>query len=328
MNESRWKLTVLQIAFFCAFVNGPVTATAATKPASIRLRIAYAAPIGVMAPLWMAAETGALKAEGIEPELVLVDSRAAIAALIAKEIDALEISMPAVVPAALAGGDITMIAGMLNKMIFSFHAAREIKSAEQLRGKVVGSDRPGTPADYGGRTSLSLLGLRPDTDVTVLRIGGSNLLWPALQTGQVAAATLSPPQSFNADAFGFNRLVTTYHLPYQNVGIVIRKSDVETKSNAWLRVLRSVREGIHRWYHDPKLSRDILFKYTKERDPEKLQKTYEFFTRQAGFNEDLEISESGTQQILNFLGTTVLPAAKGALARQFYDTRILEKLAR
>jgi hypothetical protein len=103
---------------------------------------------------------------------------------------------------------------------------------------------------------------------------------------------------------------------------------VETKSNAWLRVLRSVREGIHRWYHDPKLSRDILFKYTKERDPEKLQKTYEFFTRQAGFNEDLEISESGTQQILNFLGTTVLPAAKGALARQFYDTRILEKLAR
>ena len=328
MNEFRWKAIAVQIAFFCGFLSAFAQAIAATKPASIRLRIAYAAPIGVMAPVWMAAETGALRAEGIEVELVLVEARAAIAALIAKEIDALEISMPGIVPAVLAGGDITMIAGLLNKMIFSFHAAKEIKTAEQLRGKVVGSDRAGTPADYGGRTSLSLLGLRPDSDVTVLRIGGSNLLWPALHTGQVVAATLSPPQSFNADAFGFNRLVTTYHLPYQNVGIIIRKAEVETKTDAWVRLLRAVRAGIHRWYDDPKLSREVLMKYTKERDPEKLQKTYDFFTRQAGFNEDLQVSDLGTQQILNFLGATSLPAAKGAPLRQFYDPRVLERLGK
>jgi ABC-type nitrate/sulfonate/bicarbonate transport system substrate-binding protein len=151
-----------------SFVQPADAATPTAKGSPVKLRIAYVAPIGVMAPLWMAAESGAMKAEGIEAELVLVEARAAIAALIAKEVDALEISMPGIVPAALAGGDITMIAGLLNKMIFSFHAHKDIKTAEQLRGKVVGSDRVGTASDYGGRMSMSLLGIKPESDVTVL----------------------------------------------------------------------------------------------------------------------------------------------------------------
>ncbi|HLN85885.1 MAG TPA: ABC transporter substrate-binding protein [Candidatus Limnocylindrales bacterium] len=301
-------------------------ATPATR-VPIRLRIAYSAPIGVMAPLWMAAESGALKGEGLEVEMVLVEARAAIAALIAKEIDVLEISMPAVVPAALAGGDITMIAGLLNKMIFSLHAQKEIRTIEQLRGKVFGSDRVGTASDYGGRTALSLLGIK-ETDVSVVRLGSTNVLWPALQSGQIAAAPLTPPQSFNADSLGYHRLVNTYHLPYQNIGIVLRKSDVEPKADAWLRLLRAMRHGVQRWYDDAKFARDVLSKYTKEKDPDKLQKTYEFFSKQAGFSDDLQISEPGTQQILSFLGSTVLPAAKGASPKQFYDTRILERLTK
>ena len=307
----------------------PLSSEAGTptgKPPPTRLRIAYAAPIGVMAPVWMAAESGAFKAEGLEVELILVEARAAIAALIAKEIDALEISAPGIIPAAIAGGDITMIAGLLNKMIFSYHAHKDIKSPEQLRGKVVGSDRVGTASDYGSRMSMSLLGIKPESNVSVLRIGGSNLLWPALQTGQIVAAPLTPPQSFSADALGFNRLVTTYHLPYQNVGIVVRKSEIDAKSDVWVRLVRTTREGIRRWYGDPKLARDVLAKYTKERDPERLQKTHEFFTKQAGFNEDLTVTEQGIQQILSFLGATVLPAAKNASPKQIYDTRILDKL--
>ncbi len=300
------------------------TPTGKTSPA--KLRIAYAAPIGVMAPVWMAAESGAFKSEGLEVELILVEARAAVAALIAKEIDALEISAPGIIPAIIAGGDITMIAGLLNKMIFSYHAHKDIKSAEQLRGKVVGSDRVGTASDYGSRMSMSLMGIKPETDVSILRIGGSGLLWPALQTGQIVAAPLTPPQSFSADAHGFNRLVTTYHLPYQNVGIVVRKSDIDAKSDAWVRLVRATREGIRRWFDYPNLARDVLTKYTKERDPERLQKTYEFFTKQAAFNEDLTVTEQGIQQILSFLGVTVLPAAKNASPKQIYDTRILEKL--
>jgi hypothetical protein len=76
------------------------------------------------------------------------------------------------------------------------------------------------------------------------------------------------------------------------------------------------------------LAREVLIRYTKEKDPERLQKTYDFFTKQAGFNRDLTVTEQGIQQIVNFLGSIVLVGAKGASPKQFYDLRILEAIGK
>ena len=184
-----------------------------------------------------------LSTEGLDVELVYIQSSAAIAALVAGEVDAVQISAPAIVPVVLAGGNITMIAGLLNKMIFSFHAQKEFKSAEQLRGKIVGADRIGSPNDYGVRTALTKLGLKPESDVQLLRLGGSAIQWTALQSKQIAASALTPPVSFKADAQGFTRLAETYDLPYQNIGLVIRKSEVEKRAEIWLRLLRADTTG-------------------------------------------------------------------------------------
>ena len=248
--------------------------------------------------------------------------------MLAGEVDAVEISAPGIVPVVLAGGNLTMIAGLLNKMIYSLHAQKEIKTAAQLRGKVVGTDRIGSPGNYGVRTTLVKLGLNPDTDVKLLAVGGLENRWPALISGQIAAAGLTPPVTFKADAHGFSKLVDTYDLPYQNVGIIVRKNEVEKRSAVWLRLLRAVRKGIDVWYENPQLAKSVLAKYTKETDPVMLNKTYEFFTKQAGFNRDLSFTDRGFEQILKFLGGTILPAARDATVTQFYDTRIIDKLQR
>ncbi len=293
---------------------------------SVKLKVAYVAPIGVMAPVWMAAESGAFQRENLNVELNYIVPSSAVPALLANEVDALEISAPGAIPAILAGANVTMIAGLLDKMIFSLHAQKEIKTVEQLRGKVVGTDREGTPTDYGARAALNKLGLNPKTDVRLLHIGNTAVLIAALQAGQIAAATLTPPQSFKADTLGFTRLVNTYELPYQNIGVLIQKSNVGQRPEVWVRFLRAVQQGIYRWYEDPKLAKAVLTKYTKETDPEELQQTYEFFTQQAGFNKDLTLSDEGIQAVLTFMGATTLPSAKNALPKQIYDTRILEKL--
>jgi ABC-type nitrate/sulfonate/bicarbonate transport system substrate-binding protein len=293
---------------------------------SVKLRVAYVAPIGVMAPVWMAAESGAFQRENLNVDLKYIAPSSAVPALLANEVDALEISAPGIIPAILAGANVTMIAGLLDKMIFSLHAQNDIKTPDQLRDKVVGTDREGTPTDYGARVALNKLGLNPKTDVRLLHIGNSAVLMPALQSGQIAAATLTPPQSFKADKLGFTRLVNTYELPYQNIGVVIQKSHIEQRSDDWLRLLRAVQQGIYRWYDDPKLAKEVLTKYTKEADPEQLQQTYDFFSKQAGFNKDLTLNEEGIRVVLNFMGSTTLPSARNAVPRQIYDTRILEKL--
>ena len=116
-------------------------------------------------------------------------------------------------------------------------------------------------------------------------------------------------------------------MPYQYVGLFVRKNEVEKRSDVWLRLLRAVRSGIDIWYDNPQFAKNVLAKYTKEKDAAMLDKTYEFFTKQAGFNRDLTFTDRGFEQILKFMGGTVPPvAAKDATAGQFYDTRIIEKL--
>jgi ABC-type nitrate/sulfonate/bicarbonate transport system substrate-binding protein len=132
--------------------------------------------------------------------------------------------------------------------------------------------------------------------------------------------------TFKADAQGFTKLTDTYDLPYQNVGLIVRKNEVEKRSEVWLQLLRAVRKGIDVWYENPQFAKVVLAKYTKETDPVMLDKTYDFFTKQAGFNRDLTFTDRGFEQILQFLGRTILPAAKDASVNQFYDTRIIDKL--
>jgi len=324
MQQIKCQRLAAVIAFTLALFDAAVCAIAAEKPA--KLRTVYVSPIGAMAPVWMAAASSAFQGEGIDVELVYIQSSAAIAALLAGEVDAVQISAPAIIPVVLAAGNAIMIAGLLNRMIFSFHAQKEIKSSEELRGKIVGADRIGTPNDYGVRSALAKLGLKPEIDVQLLRLGGSAIQWTALQSKQIAASALTPPVSFNADAQGYTRLADTYDLPYQNIGLVIRKTEIERRAETWLRLLRAVQRGIGTWYDDPQLSKSVLAKYTRDKDPAMLEKTYAFFTKQAGFNRDLTFTDRGFEQILRFFGSTVLPAAKDASPSQFYDTRIIDNL--
>ena len=151
-----WSISWLLV--FSAFGNAGSAEPQKEQPQTIR--IAYAAPVTTMAPIWIAAEIGAYQREGLDAKLVFVDSKAAMATLVSGEVDALVISAPAVIPAVLSGANVAFIAGLHNKMIFSFHAQREIQSPAQLRGKIVGTDRPGTPTDYGARVALTKMGLK------------------------------------------------------------------------------------------------------------------------------------------------------------------------
>ena len=264
------------------------------------IRIAYVSPVTTMAPIWIASETGAYQREGLDARIIYIDARVAVAALVAGEVDTIVISAPSVIPPVLSGANIAFIAGLHNKMIFSFHAQPDIQSPAQLRGKIVGSNRPGTPADYGNRVALTKMGLKP-TDVQLLPLGSSGVMWQALQTRQVAGVTLAPPYSFRADAEKFSRLIDTYDRPYQNTGVVVRRDRIHPMADTWLRLLRALRQANLRWYEDPKLAmlgaEEVHAAIRSRSAPENLR----FRTNPPGFTKDLKVSDAGLQGILDFL---------------------------
>ena len=58
-----------------------------------------------------------------------------------------------------------------------------------------------------------------------------------------------------------------------------------------------MRSGIDRYYSDKPFTLKVIPKYTKDSDPDIIERTYEFY-RKAGFKRELMISEPGMQEHL------------------------------
>src|SRR5262245_10621436 len=295
-----------------------------THAATVRpLRIAFLFTSGTMASLWMAKETGGFAREGLDVEMISMSSVLALPALIANEVDVIQVSAVPVITASLRGFDVVFIAGLLNTMIWDLYARPEIKSAEQLKGKIVGTERPGSPVAYGTLVALRKLGLTPkDVQLRILR--GSAQIMAALQSCQIAAGASSPPANFILDRSGFHSMTTTLDQPYQNVGLIVRRGRMDELAGRMVPLLRSVRSGIDRYYNDKPFTLKVIAKYTKETDPEFIDRTYEFY-RKAGFRRDLMISEPGFHGVLDFLSAT-MPETKKAVPAQFFDDRFVRQL--
>jgi ABC-type nitrate/sulfonate/bicarbonate transport system substrate-binding protein len=307
----------------------PVAPTAAAQaqaaaPAGPPLRAAYVAPVAAMAPLWLAKESGAFDREGVSVEVRYIQANAAVPALLAGEVDLLQISAPGMIPPVLQGADLAFIAGALNQMIFSVHAAPDVRTPQDLRGKLFGSDRPGTPVAFATELALGRMGLRSG-EVQVLNVGSTDQLLAALLSGQLAGTVLNPPANFAAEDAGYHQLIDLYDVPYQNVGIVARRSQLDALAASLIPFLRAYRTGIDSYHDDRALALKVIEQYTQESNPAILDKTYEFY-RRIGFNRGLTVSEVGLASILQFLGET-LPAAKDARPTDFFDLRFVQQLS-
>jgi ABC-type nitrate/sulfonate/bicarbonate transport system substrate-binding protein len=324
-SRKRWFVRfftpLLLTALFLTFSRpiGAQTSARQTRP----LRVAYMSTSVTMAPLWMAKEAGGFAKEGIEVEILSITASIAMPAVIANELDAIEISAAPVLTASLRGQDVIFVAGLLNTMIWDFYVRPEIKSAEQLKGKVIGTDRPATPVAYGTLVALRKIGLSPK-DVQLFPLGSSAQIVAALHAGQIAGGIGSPPASFQLERAGFRSIVSLLDMPYQNVGIVMRRSRFDELGARIVPLLRAIRVGIDRYYSDKPFALKVISKYTKERDADFLDKSYEFY-RKAGFRRELVTSEPGVQGILDFLSESI-PEAKNAKPSQFFDDRFVRQV--
>ncbi|MGE5220125.1 MAG: ABC transporter substrate-binding protein [Chloroflexota bacterium] len=317
------KLSVFVVPLFCVGLILSAAQLQAQTRYTRPLRVAYLSTSATMASVWMAKETGAFAREHLDIEVLSMASSSAIPALIANEIDVVQVSAAPVLTASLRGIDVVFIAGLLNTMIWDFYARPEIKTAEQLKGKIVGTDRPATPVAYGTLVALKKMGLTPK-DVQLRPLGSSPQIVAAFYAGQIAGGVGSPPASFQMERSGFHSLVSLLDVPYQNVGLVVRRSRMDELGPRLVPLLRAVRSGIERYYADKPFTMKVIGKYTKENDQEVLDLSYEFYKR-AGFRRELVTSETGIQGILDFLSDSI-PEAKHAKPAYFFDDRFVRQV--
>jgi ABC-type nitrate/sulfonate/bicarbonate transport system substrate-binding protein len=276
------------------------------------------------APFYIADNLKAFDQYGVTVNWQLIAGDIATNALIAKEVDAvLESPTPMITVDLNGGGDQVLVASTLNHSTYALMAPASIQTAD-LKGKIVGNDRPATAQDYNTQLVLNLAGVKP-SDVMFQPLGGVTLLYPALLSGQIQAAALTPPFIFQAQAKGFKVLATTYKESYQSNGVAVSKARIEELSRALPGVLAGLRAGIRAFQSQPDLATKIIQQTTKEEDPTILKQSYDFYVNDVRFQEDLQPTLPGIQSILDSLVATV-PAAKNGKPEQFVDLRLLDKL--
>jgi ABC-type nitrate/sulfonate/bicarbonate transport system substrate-binding protein len=85
--------------FFALMLSIATETEAAARP----LRIAYLLTSGTMASLWIAKETGGFAKEGFDVEFISMSSTLALPALLANEVDVIQISAAPLINASLRG---------------------------------------------------------------------------------------------------------------------------------------------------------------------------------------------------------------------------------
>jgi hypothetical protein len=110
------------------------------------------------------------------------------------------------------------------------------------------------------------MGLTPK-DVQLRLLGSSAQVVAARFSGQVIGGLGAPVASFQLERAGFRSMVNLLAIPYQNVGIVVRRSRMDELAARLVPLFRSIRAGIERYYNDKSFAAKVIAKYTQKSDP-------------------------------------------------------------
>lgn len=308
-------LVALTVTFACA-------AGAQVKPEKIR--IGYAARAVAHSVPFVAKEAGFFAEEGLDAEVVRTAGSIAPMALVANEVDLAIMSAYLMIPAAAQNKDVTMLGGFSRYASMVFVARPDIKSAQDLKGKIVGIQRPGDAYEKSARFALRHLGLDPDRDVQMLALGTNDVMWSALQTGRVAATILSPPGTLFARKANMHFMVdlTDLKLEYQGSTIATRRSFVQKTNQAASRALRAIVRGVHMFKTRKEDTIRILGKFLGTQDRAALEESWDYAAKMPAKPYAVE---SAVQAVLDHLAEAQPRFAQYKPA-DFIDSRLLIEL--
>src|SRR5690242_7960817 len=297
---------------------------ALAQPRPDKLRIGYAARAVAHSVPYVAKEAGFFSEEGIDAEIVRTAGSIAPMALVANEVDLAIMSAYLMIPVAVQNRDVVMLGGFSRYASMVFVARPEVKGAQDLKGKIVGIQRPGDAYEKSARFALRHLGLDADKDVKMLALGTNDVMWSALETGRVAATILSPPGTLFARKAGMNFMVdlTDLKLEYQGSTIATRRFFVQKNPQLANRALRAIVRGVHLFKTQKNETMRILAKFLGTKDREALEESWDYAAKMPAKPYAVE---SAVQAVLDHLSESQPRFAQHRPA-EFIDARLLTEL--
>ena len=319
MNMIAGSTKIFLILFSFAFAHAVFAAD--------KLRIGYGAPSIAMSALWITKEGKLFEKNGLDVEVLYLESALVQRALIAGNIVYGEMTGSLMAAPKLQGADLAMVAGFLNQLIYRLVARPEIKAIADLKGKRVAVSRFGAGADRATRFLLAKLGFNPEKDVVLVQVGGAPTRLAALAAHSIDATIVEPPDHKKAQEAGMRVLANMEEMgiPFQHTGLVTTRAHLAKTPDIARRVIKSFVEGIQLATVNPELAKRALRKHLRLQQDRELDEAYQILR---GFMPRKPYPTlDGFKMVFAELADQI-PAAKTADPKDFVDTRFLEELDR
>ncbi len=292
-----------------------------------RLKVVYPSTGLGNALLWVAKDGGVFAENNLDVQLIFIGSSTVAAqALLAGDVPIGTVSGATAINAALSGSDLVILGSTKKDPVQAYlMTAKDITDVAKLRGKKLGVSRLGASSDFVLRLILKKIGLEPDRDVSIVQVGSSAVRMAALANGVVDGTALSFEEMTVAKKLGFNLLLDISKLGIEtlNNDIVTTRRFVRESRPVVQRFMRAIAKGVHFHATNKQFSMDVIAKYTRSGDREKIESGYDHNVQTLLRKPYPTIK--GIQLALEELGQKN-PQAKLAKPEQFIDISFVKEL--
>jgi ABC-type nitrate/sulfonate/bicarbonate transport system substrate-binding protein len=224
--EVNLKPAKLMLATLISFMTlfGVPRANAQKLP---QVRIALSTPTPHMAPLYVGRDKKFYEKYGLDVQLLLVNSGSLVAQMFA----AGELQMTANAPASLislaaSGQKLSFFLGLSNTSPFTMVTQANIRRAEDLKGKKIGTARFGGSSHISALIALEHLRLDLKRDrIVLIQTGVDPDRMAALESKAIDAAMLQRVATKIMVGKGYYPLLNMVQakIPYQNTGVTVKR---------------------------------------------------------------------------------------------------------
>ena len=291
-----------------------------------KLTVSYSADTPGQLSAWMAKETGIYSKNGLDVQLIRATGNVAVMALLSGEVGIGVMGGASVIASNLSGSDGVMIAAGQVITDYVLVTQPKIKTAEQLKGGILGVSSLSGSSITASRFALRKMGLDADKDVSIIVVGGTPDRLVALQTGRIQSTLLSPPTSIVAEKEGFNLLTDVGDLPFPYNSIATTRRFIRENQETVRKYIKSHIEAVHRLKTDRETGIKVLAKYLRRvGDRYLLEKSYDVSIADNILPRKQYPALPGIKTVLEMLAERT-PKAKTAKPEDFLDARFIKEL--
>jgi NitT/TauT family transport system substrate-binding protein len=274
--------------------------------------------------VFTAKESGIFFKNGLEVQLVRIAGNVAVMALLAGESPISQVGGAAVVASNLAGSDAVVIASGVVATDFVFVSQKNIKTAGQLKGTVLGVSTLSGSAMLATHFALRKLGLDPNKDVSIIVIGQASDRFVALRTGRIQATLLTAPHWITAEREGFNVLTDVRELPFPFNTISTTRRFIRDSLDTVKKYVKSHIDAVHLLKTDREMGLKVLAKYLRQKqDREILERAYDQSVTDAILPRKQYPDLGGIKTVLDLIADSKAAKAK---PEQFVEMRFIKEL--